>query len=92
MNWASRHNLTLRPAKPALGRGRVQRAVLRALRLSGTMTTSEIMPWTFPRKVYRGERLANHDYRSTRRALVQIADRVGHSPGGPVIWRLRGGD
>jgi hypothetical protein len=56
------------------------------------MTTSEIMPWTFPRKVYRGERLANHDYRSTRRALVQIADRVGHSPGGPVIWRLRGGD
>jgi hypothetical protein len=29
-------------------------------------TTSEIMPWAFPRKVYRGERLANHDYRSAR--------------------------
>jgi DNA invertase Pin-like site-specific DNA recombinase len=31
-----------------LGRGRVQRAALRALRLFGTMTTSEIMPWAFP--------------------------------------------
>jgi hypothetical protein len=27
-----------------------------------TMTTSQIMPWAFPRKVYRGERLANHVY------------------------------
>jgi hypothetical protein len=41
-------NLTLRPAKPALGRGRVQRAALRALRLFGTMATSEIMQWVFP--------------------------------------------
>ena len=38
-----------------------------------TMTTSQIMPWAFPRKVYRGERLANHDYRSMRRVLEQIA-------------------
>ena len=65
--------MTLRPAKPALGRGRVQRAALRALRLFGTVTTSQIMPWAFPRKVYRGERLANHDYRSARRVLIAVS-------------------
>jgi transposase len=32
-----------------------------------------------PRKVYRGERLANHDYRSTRRVLEQIAVRAGRA-------------
>jgi hypothetical protein len=84
-------NLTLRPAKPALGRGRVQRAALRALGLFGTMATSEIMPWAFPRKVYRGERLANHDYRSTRRVLEQIAVRAERARGGgrPILWQLR---
>jgi hypothetical protein len=61
-------NLTLRPAKPALGRGRVQRGALRALRLFGTMATSEIMPWVFPRKVYRGERLASVDLGRLQRA------------------------
>jgi hypothetical protein len=83
-------NLTLRPAKPALARGRVQRAALRALRLFGTMTTSEIMSWAFPRKVCRGERLANHDYRSVRRALDRIADRAGRAAAnGSILWRLR---
>ncbi len=31
------------------------------------------MPWAFPRKVYRGERLANHDYRSARRVLIAVS-------------------
>jgi hypothetical protein len=55
------------------------------------MATSEIMPWAFPRKVFRGERLANHDYRSTRRVLEQIAVRTGRARGGgrPILWRLR---
>jgi hypothetical protein len=76
-----------------LSRGRVQRAALRALRLFGTMTTSEIMPWAFPRKVYRDERLANHDYRSARRVLEQIAVRVGRARigGRPILWKLKGG-
>src|SRR5262249_25240160 len=40
--WSARErNLTLWPSTQALGRGRVQRAALRALRLFGTMTTSE---------------------------------------------------
>jgi hypothetical protein len=88
---ANLRNLTLRPAKPALARGRIQRAVLRALRLFGTMTTSQIMPWAFPRKVYRGERLANHDYRSTRRVLEQIAIRAGRAKTGgrALLWRQR---
>jgi hypothetical protein len=83
-------NLTLRPAKPALGRGRIQRAALRALRLLGTAATSEVMSWAFPRKVCRGERLTNHDYRSVRRALDRVADRAGRAAAnGPVLWRLK---
>jgi len=57
------------------------------------MTTSEIMPWAFLRKVYRGEPLANHDYRSARRVLEQIAVRVGRARigGRPILWKLKGG-
>src|SRR5262249_24469208 len=91
LNMAVPLNLTLRPAKPALARGRIQRAALRALRLFGRMTTSEVMPWAFPRKVCRGERLANHDYRSMRRVLEQIAVGAGRArTGGRALeWRLR---
>src|SRR5262245_32880750 len=48
--------------------------------------------WAFPRKVYRGERLANHVYRSARRVL-QIAVRVGRARigGRPILWKLKGG-
>jgi len=57
------------------------------------MTTSQIMPWAFPRKVYRGERLANHVYQSARRVLEQIAVRVGRARigGRPILWKLKGG-
>jgi hypothetical protein len=40
-------NLQRRPAKPALGNGRVQRGALRAAwALDGTATTSEVAEWT----------------------------------------------
>jgi hypothetical protein len=80
-----------RPPWPAAGRGRVQRGALRALRLFETVTTTQVMAWAFPRKVYRGERLANHDFRSARRVLEQIAVRAGRARTGgrPLLWRLR---
>jgi hypothetical protein len=70
----------------------VQRAALRALQLFEPATTSQVMAWAHPRKVYRGERLANHDYRSARRVLEQIAVRVGRAPivGRPILWKLKG--
>jgi len=68
MTTAIRNNLTRKPARPALGRGRVQVLARRALRVLGEASTSEIMHWAYCRKHLRGERLANHANRSTRRA------------------------
>jgi hypothetical protein len=62
------------------------------LLLDGEATTRDVVSWGYCRKVYRGERLANHDYRSTRRVLERIAVRVGRSERGsgrPILWRLR---
>jgi hypothetical protein len=91
MTTANLGNLARRPARPALGRGRVQVLVRRALRALGEANTSEIMRWAYCRKHLRGVRLANHDNRSTRRALDRIANRVGRAGGRgrPVLWRLR---
>jgi len=46
-------NLARRPAKPALGNGRVQRGALRAL--NGEATTSEVAEWTHVRARAYGE-------------------------------------
>jgi hypothetical protein len=48
------------------GQIRVQRGALRVLRL-----TTQVMAWAFPRKVYRGERLANHSFDDLIGALLK---------------------
>jgi hypothetical protein len=53
-------------------------------RLFGTMTTSEIMPWAFPRKVYRGERLAEGGEEANTMAGAECTARL---PSTPVFLR-----
>jgi hypothetical protein len=87
----SLRNLRLRPAKPALNNGRVQRAARRALWALHEASTSEIMEWTHGLKLHRGERLMNWDRESARRALKQIgALEIGRAKtiGRPWRWRL----
>jgi hypothetical protein len=87
-------NLARRLPKPALNRGHVQVLALRALRVLGEASTSEILQWTCATKFYRGKRLANHDNRAARRALDRIAVRVRRAVtrGRPWLWRLKEGD
>jgi hypothetical protein len=78
---ANLRNLALRPAKPALNRGRVQRLARRALIVLGIASTSEVMEWTCCRKRLHGRRIECHDYRAalfvtvggSRRAVRFIA-------------------
>jgi hypothetical protein len=87
------HNLTHRPAKPALGRGRVQKGAQRALwEHDGVCTTSQAAQYAYARKILSLERrLGKSDYRYVRRALARIADPIGRAGGSarPIIWRLR---
>jgi hypothetical protein len=86
---ANLRNLSRRPAKPALGNGRVQRGALRALWVLGIASTSEIAEWTHARARAYGELSDNHTL-SARRALDRIADRVKRVPPyGAWLWRLR---
>jgi hypothetical protein len=50
--WANYPNLRLRPAKPALGRGRLQRQVRRAFMVEDgpTISSSKIYEWAFARR------------------------------------------
>jgi len=69
---ASRRNLRLRPAKPALGNGRLQRQAKLAFWGCGSpLSTSEILEWAYPRKVL-GERIGDGHRWSCRRALESI--------------------
>jgi hypothetical protein len=63
-------NLAQRPAKPALGNGRLQRLARRVLIVLGTASTPQVMEWTCCRKRFRGRRIECHDYRAARRALT----------------------
>jgi hypothetical protein len=89
---ANEPNFSRRPAKPALGNGRVQRGALRALwALNGEATTSEVAEWTHVRARAYGELSDNHT-RAARRALERIADRVRRVPPyGAWLWKLRDG-
>jgi hypothetical protein len=69
-------NLSRRPAKPALGNGRVQRGALRAPCVLGIASTSEIAEWTHARARAYGELSDNHT-RAARRALDRVAARTG---------------
>jgi hypothetical protein len=81
---ANLRNLALRPAKPALNRGRVQRLARRALIVLGIASTSEVMEWTCCRKRLHGRRIECHDYRA---ALFVT---VGGRPEGCQIHRSPG--
>jgi hypothetical protein len=83
-------NLRKRPAKPALGRGRLQRLARRAFLAEGDeLSTTAILNWAYVRR--RGSPLPLGLYWSLHRALEQIgAERIGRarSIGRPILWRL----
>jgi len=87
--WKSEthRNLTLRPAKPALGNGGAQKHARWALWALGEANTREILDYTLPRMLEL-EPPKNHDYRTARRALESIgAVRVGRAGGRPTTGR-----
>jgi hypothetical protein len=81
-------NLLRRPAKPALGAGRVQTQCRRCFyAFEGVISTSDAISWAYP----WAERRPNGLNVSARRALVSIgAQRVGRAStiGRPWLWRL----
>jgi hypothetical protein len=52
MKWRGYPNLSARPRQPALNNGKVQKQIRRAYAAIGklALTTSELMPWTHPRR------------------------------------------
>jgi hypothetical protein len=87
--WPSHPNLRNRPAKPALGRGRLQRQLRRAFVGADTRTTSALLDWCYPRN--RSRITQRHRY-SVWRVLVRIATPIGRvPPHGAWLWRLRHG-
>jgi hypothetical protein len=89
---ASIRNLRLRPLRPALGNGRLQRQVRRAfLALDGPLSTSELLEWTYTRKRMLGNQITDGHRWSMRRVCEAQCDRVGRAKtiGRPIIWRLK---
>jgi hypothetical protein len=88
----SLHNLAHRPAKPALGNGRVQRAARRCFYGADVVSTAEVAQSAYVRRLLmEGWRLRPHYYRRIRRVLAEIATPIGRSsrgPGRPMLWRL----
>jgi hypothetical protein len=89
-------NLEFRPAKPALGRGRVQLGVKRAFLATGkrVLSTAELLQWTHPRPIrVRRRNPRNNQRRSVRRVLDCCAIRVGRGEGigRPILWKLKDG-
>jgi hypothetical protein len=85
-------NLRLRPPKPALGNGRLQRQVRRAFLVHGALlSTSEILEWTYARKRLLGERIGDGHRWSVRRVCYALCVPVGRARtiGRPIIWRIR---
>jgi len=87
------NNLSRRPAKPALGRGRIQQGARRAFTMldSSELSTSQILPFTHALRLHQGRSIDTNTYRQVHRRLSAIADRQGRSSsrGRPWIWRLR---
>jgi hypothetical protein len=84
--WDDCPNLRLRPEKPALGRGRLQKAIRRCFHARGpNVSASTIYEWcaTWPD-------LRRHRYRAWR-ILNEITEPIGRAStiGRPWIWRLR---
>jgi hypothetical protein len=80
-------NLQRRPAKPALGNGRIQRAVRRAFYFDFELTSSDVYDWVYPRRRHLLTQAHRH---SARRVLMTMADPIERvPPHGAWLWRLR---
>jgi hypothetical protein len=96
LNMAQPPNLRLRPAKPALGRGRVQAGVRRAFLATGkpVVSTTELLAWTHPRPIrVRRRNPRNSQRHAVRRVCEHCCERVGRgtSIGRPILWKLKDG-
>jgi hypothetical protein len=89
--WENYPNLRLRPAKPALGRGRLQVQVRRAFVGRDVLSSSEVYESCYARKRLLGERISQRHCHSVWLILRRVADRIGRAPtiGRPWIWRLK---
>ena len=88
--WTNHLNLRLKPAAPAKGRGRLQKAIRRAFLVSGpVLSLSQIFDWC-----YANQRKRRRRNWSVVRILQRHCDRVGRAKtiGRPILWRWRGDD
>jgi hypothetical protein len=90
MKWPHHPNLALRPEKPALGRGRLQEQIRRALLAADTdaVSASFVYDWCYARK---RAGLSSWDRWKVSRMLSQMCERVGRAKtiGQPWLWKLR---
>jgi hypothetical protein len=96
MNPRSYRNLRRRPAKPALGNGRLQRQVRRAFEVCGpTVSASLVYEWArrWQRRHDR-KRINQRERHSIRRVLLTIADPITRAStrGRPWPWKWRNPD
>jgi hypothetical protein len=94
MKWNPHRNLRLRPAKPALGRGRLQVQVRRAFLVGDApvISASAIYDWCYAkRRLMHGKPLTTRDRYSVWRVLIALgAEPVGRiGPRHATLWRLR---
>jgi hypothetical protein len=93
MKWPHYRNLRRRPAKPALGRGRLQRQVRRAFTAADApaISASEIYDWCYARRrLVLGKPLMTRHRYSVWRVLKALgAKPVGRvGPRHAILWRL----
>jgi hypothetical protein len=91
MKWQHHPNLRARPAKPALGNGRIQRQVRRAFLVADkpVLSSSDIYRWVYPNTSHPGWRQCW----SVFTVLRVLCHRVGRTPPyGATLWRLRDPD
>jgi hypothetical protein len=84
----------IRPARPALNRGKLQIRVLRTFLTADApaISASKIYDWCYARRrLLLGKPLTTRHRYSVWRILVTIADPIGRSTsiGRPILWRLR---
>jgi hypothetical protein len=93
MKWVNHRNLALRPEKPALGRGRLQRQVNRAFLAAGgdVLSATTILDWCYAR---RRAGLSSWNRWKVARICRELCDPVGRADtiGRPILWRLRNSD
>jgi hypothetical protein len=89
--WENYPNLRLRPAKPALRRGRLQVQVRRAFVGRDVLTSSEVYESCYARKRLLGERISQRHCHSVWLILRRVADQIGRGStrGRPWLWRLK---